>query len=313
MIGASGTPMRSFPPGRRGVLLPLDDRRAASAGISMYTVSKRWVLFAQKLAFWFVRIFGARLLPGRTVSWSPPCSESDWIELVAQWEGSLGQIRAFSAYQRPQSSRTGLTFVVIRENGSAVVIKLRDQPGTLMTEVKALMELGRVSTEHFQAPKAISSGQHNELFWTAQQCVFDQPHVPVFDVDDELFDEVSRALKPLFPKSTGGKMVKGDAISAPAHADLTPWNLRRDRRGQVWLFDWEDVRLAPLGSDRTYFRVTSAALTGEHLTVDLPVQAIDFWKNVVQRRRVREPEDAVLSETILNLLERVKPAGHDAK
>lgn len=295
--------MRAFPPGRRGVLLPLNDRRAAAAGISMYTASKWWVLFAQKLAFWFVLIFGPRLLPGRTEFWSPPCSESEWTGLVNQWEDSLGRIRAFSAYQRPQASRKGLTFVVICENRSAVVIKLRDRSGSLVTESKALTELGRSSPKHFRVPKALDSGQFGEFFWTAQECVFDRPHGPVFDVEDGLFDEVSLALAPMFRQSVDETLLKDHGNSVPAHADLTPWNLRCDRRGHVWLFDWEDVRLAPVGSDRTYFRVTSAALTGQHLVADLPVEAINFWQDIVRNRRVKEPEDAALSQAILNLLD----------
>lgn len=303
LIGRTGTPMRAFPLGRRGVLLPLNDREAAAAGIAMYTASKRWVIFTQRLAFRFVSLFGARYLPGRRVAWSPPGTQAQWAELVRQWEASLGTITAFAAYQRPQTSRTGLTFVVMLEDHRSVVIKLRDRARSLDSEFAALTEVLRSSPTQFKVPVPLSSGSHQDWFWTAQECVFDQPHDPVFVVDDALFDEVSRALRPLFPQSPAATSSDSGGLWAPSHSDLTPWNLRCDRKGQVWLFDWEDVDLTPVGSDRTYFLVTSAALTGAALPGDLPAESVDFWRNVVVKRRIKEPEDAALSQAILTLLD----------
>lgn len=295
--------MRAFPPRRRGVLLPLNDRKTAAAGVAMYTATKGWVVRLQLLVYWFVSRFGARLLPGPTVHWQPPCTSDEWAALVVQWQAALGPLTGIAVYQRRQSSRAGLTFVTMRRGRAVAVVKLRADGGPLATEQRALAAVAGVGSHLFRAPNPLGSGQCGALTWTAQECVFRRPHRPVLDAPDALFDEVSRALQPVVgDPSNARESPPHHGASSPAHGDLTPWNLRMDESGRVWLFDWEDVGLAPAGSDRTYFRVTAAAMTGGSVPPDLPSAAVAHWRRVVQERLAGLPEDAELGCTLLRLL-----------
>lgn len=49
----------------------------------------------------------------------------------------------------------------------------------------------------------------------------------------------------------------------PLHGDLTPSNLRMDRRGQVWLIDWEMARWGPEAGDLLRYAVVDESLRSE--------------------------------------------------
>lgn len=49
----------------------------------------------------------------------------------------------------------------------------------------------------------------------------------------------------------------------PLHGDLTPWNLRVDRRGRVWLIDWERAAWGPVAGDLLRFAITSESLLSD--------------------------------------------------
>ncbi len=51
-----------------------------------------------------------------------------------------------------------------------------------------------------------------------------------------------------------------DPAWRPAHGDLTPWNLREGRDGELWLVDWEDAGWAPIGVDALWFRLVETSL-----------------------------------------------------
>jgi hypothetical protein len=57
----------------------------------------------------------------------------------------------------------------------------------------------------------------------------------------------------------------------PIHGDLTPWNLRIDRRTQAWLLDWEWASWGPRAADLLRY-----ALTHRSLDVDDPAE-IHSW------------------------------------
>lgn len=297
--------MRAFPPRRRGVLIPLGDRRTAAAGVALYTPSKRWVVLAQQVAFAVVRLGGARLLPGRTEHWNPPCPPAQWKALVAQWEECLGPLTGFATYQRRQRARTGLTLVVTRDGEAVAIVKIRDEEGSLAMEQAALSVVGSGSPRQFRVPQPLGSGRVDGLVWAAQQCVFDRPHSAVLDMPEAFFVEVSTLLRPVFASqdSPAPTDEMRDTACEPSHGDLTPWNLRRDRHGAVWLFDWEDVELATVGSDRTYFAVMARTLVDRLMPSDLPGPAVTRWRRVLLERLAAAPEDASLAERALILLD----------
>jgi hypothetical protein len=76
----------------------------------------------------------------------------------------------------------------------------------------------------------------------------------------------------------------------PMHGDFTPWNLREDRAGRLWLLDWENAAWAPRGADLMRYAVSlrsvqlaSVAELVEAVVRDVPgtdeelAEAGDFW------------------------------------
>lgn len=49
----------------------------------------------------------------------------------------------------------------------------------------------------------------------------------------------------------------------PLHGDMTPWNLRVDRRGRVWLIDWDRAAWGPAAGDLLRFAITSESLVSD--------------------------------------------------
>ena len=117
----------------------------------------------------------------------------------------------------------------------------------------------------------------------------------------ELFEEIPDLLSSLFETA--------DPQVAPAHNDLTIWNLRQDNRGTMWLFDWEDCGLAPLGADETYFRTSLAGVRGRPMPEGLPAEAIRHWRRIVAARTTTSAADKALRNQMLRGAGRGGPRG----
>lgn len=274
-IDSSALRMKSFPPGRRGVLLPVDDRAAAAQGICLYTVSRPSMLRLQTLAFTLTRLLGTVAIPGRAHAWEPPLNVELWRDLMAQWADAAGTFDRFAVYQRRQEYRDGMTLLLTNKGQPVAIIKIRQDPAALLVEQRALSSALASRPATFSVPAPLGSATiDDELAWSAQRAVFTLPHRPVVVAPPQLFEDVRAAL-PWVPCAAGQQ---------PAHHDLTPWNLRRDRNGTIWLFDWEDVTAAPLDADRTYFHATAHALTDSPMPDDLSPSAVEHWKAALQAR-----------------------------
>ncbi|MGI9157359.1 MAG: hypothetical protein ACR2FG_12110 [Marmoricola sp.] len=288
-------PVKVFPWRRRGVLVPVHDRRSAALGVCMFTASKPQVLAVQRACFWGVRLLGARVLPGRKQSWTAPFTPESWSTLVQEWQSCVGAFDAMAIYQRRQAERDGLTLLLARAGAAVAVVKVRDDGAALQREQAALAAVAAVGPTTFRAPRPMGSGSPaGDLHWSAQTCVFDRPHRPVFDASDLLFDEVRDCLEQVSGAHRGIGL---------AHNDLTPWNLRRDHRGVVWLYDWEDWGRAPARADEVYFRATSSALTGDPMPGGLPRAAAEYWRERVATRETSTQPDLALSGRILAALD----------
>lgn len=286
--------IKRFPPRGAGVLVPVDHRAAAAAGVCMYTACRPSVLSLQSAAFWIVRNFGARMLPGPRSSFSLPGTDLEAAELRSQWEERLGRISAIAVYRRRQRHRLGLTMVAVGDDVPLAVIKLREEGAALDVEQRALTALALAKPQTFMAPRPMGLGRVGAWHWSMQESVFDRPHRPVLRAPAELFEEVREALSPLFGTSPG---------LVAAHRDLTPWNLRRSAADQVHLFDWEDCGLAPVGADRTYFAASSRAVGGPAMPGGLPQAAIDYHRAIVSERHRNRAAGITLPARILSGLD----------
>lgn len=267
--------VKPFPPGGRGVLLPLDCRRTAALGICMYTVSRTPALVAQQIAYRLVAVLGARALPGRSAQWEVP---EPWENLVGQWEECFGRIDSLAVHQRKHLDRVGITFLAARAGRPLAIIKLRGDDAGLRNEQTALRALAEVCPRTFRSPMPLGCGAAGGWHWSAQEVVFTRPHVPVFAAPGELFDEVHAALESM---SSGREATTRWQF---CHRDLTPWNLRRDTSGMLWLFDWEDCGPAPSDSDRSYFAAAARAVRGLPMPLDLDPEAVAYCRKEISAR-----------------------------
>lgn len=293
--------VKQFPPGRAGVLLPMGDKRTAALGICLYTVSRPGVLRVQRAAFRLTRRLGARGLPGPSMSWTPGLDE--WEDLLRTWRKELGLFDGLAVYQRRQQSRTGLTILLTRQGTPMAVTKIRDQWVPLDVEQRALDAIRQAQVSTFRVPEALGMATLDSgLAWSAQTAVFDAPHRPAFTVPTALFDEVRDALRSVVPATSG---------QSAGHNDLTPWNLRVDRHGRMWLFDWEDVGPAPAGSDECYFWITSHALNRTAIPTGLTAASIEHWSRVVTARPAHSTADSKLKAAILGALDIADRVRHE--
>jgi len=284
--------MVAFPPGRLGVLLPVDDRATAALGVAMYTASKPWVVNDQRAAYWAVRLLGTSALPGRRQTWSPPPDATEWAELVHIWEQRFGAIDNLAVYRRRQASRYGVTMIATSASSAPVVIKLRHMhDSSLHLEQQVLELLYRRAPTTFSAPRPFGHGTVGSWQWSAQSAVFTRPHHPCLHAPGALFDEIDERLATM----PGAATSPGHALQ---HGDLTPWNLRIDHRGTTWLFDWEGVAPLPPYADRAFFHATAAALVGatvdQDLVASVPVSTWDHWIKIVGRRDWDNAQDRIL-------------------
>jgi hypothetical protein len=163
-------------------------------------------------------------------------------------------------------------------------------------EQEALIALERRGPVTFRAPRALGMGSvDGGGTWSAQSAVFTRPHSPATNPKRELFEEIPELLSSLFGTT--------DPQAAPAHNDLTIWNLRRDNRGTIWLFDWEDCGVAPMGADETYFRTSLAGVRGRPMPKGLPTEAIMHWRRIVGARTTTSAADRDLRSQMLRALD----------
>jgi hypothetical protein len=298
--------MKSFPRPGAGVLLPVTDRRAAALGVTMYTASKAQVILGQRIACRMIGVLGTRVLPGRRQLVELPFGAQEWTELTRQWSALVGPVASFAVYRRREASRTGLTMIGVDGRGRPLgVFKVRPAGDPLVAEQRALAAVHEAAPRTFRAPRDVGSGSHGDWHWSIQETVFTRPHAPVFVPPAGLFEEIRGIV--------GGLVEPGPG--EPAHGDVAPWNLRRDHRGQVWLYDWENVGRLPPQADRTYLAVSARVLHGTPLPADLPAEAVGYWRQVWLDRQRWEADGDPLPDQMLEALheaERLRgQGGHD--
>ncbi len=127
--------------------------------------------------------------------------------------------------------------------------------------------------------------------------------------------------------------LRGDETRAPAaardlwpmHGDLTPWNLRADRDGQLALFDWEHAGWGPLHADLVRYCVTSVdgadrfARLPEGVRVEA-ADAVEHWRWVARARAAHPAQSRWKQADRLNEMRRIdalavlaRPGRHHVK
>lgn len=262
-----------FPPGADVVLLPRDDRNCATLGLTLYTASGNAVLAAQWVAWLWLRTLGPRLLPGRDEVIDIP----ETTEISSQLGYGAAGLDSVASFRR-RDPRSGLTYVATSPS-NPVLIKIRDAGGSLALEQDLLSAVHQLRPRTFDAPRPIAIGQLSDgRCWSAQEMVFTAPHRACRRLPHDFEDELAAVL------ATQPQLKSHDHPDwLPAHGDLSPWNLRIDHRGKLWLYDWEDAGAAPAGADRAYFEAALGVLGRRGMRPVSPGGAA-YWAEKVRQR-----------------------------
>jgi hypothetical protein len=282
-VATSSQRFKDFPPGWGHLKVPVSSRRAALAGLGLYSPCRSRARWAHRAVRACVAIFGPLVLPGKSVRWAP-MSEVEWLELSNAWRRELGAFEEVAGYRRLQASRTGLALLLLHKGSPVAFVKLRrgDCVG-LFNERRALEAVWSYRPRHFQVPEPIHSGSAGGWHYLISTPLLAGLHRPPRNPPlRAILEELGAALADLpRPSTTPGHW-------RPMHGDFAPWNLRERRRGPLVLVDWEDAGWGPPGADEVFYRATWAALGRQLLDQCEAQEAVEFWR----QRVLPEPENA---------------------
>lgn len=289
-----------FPPRWRNVLIPVRPRSAAAVGLSLYTASRPAAVLAQLGVWTAVRLAGTRVLPGPREQWAPAIDPDEFAELRRAWEELAGgRSDGLAVYERLQPDRAALTLMVCA-GARSLLVRVRTDPSELDLERRLSAAANRDGPLSFRVPRLAGSGVVGQWHWVAYAAMGRRPHRPVRTCPDELPAQVSTLVESVIERPAGVP-----AHWRGAHADLTPWNLRRGGRS-TWLIDWEDAGWAPPGADALYYRSIVAALkppSGPLVLREQEQEAADYWAAIIERRPIAATEEQLRSR-LLELLRR---------
>lgn len=267
---------KDFPPGWGHITVPVSSRRAAIAGLGLYSPCRRRALYAHWAARACVVLFGPTALPGRSFRWLP-MDEMEWLELSDIWRREIGEFDDVAGYSRLGPSRTGLALLLLRAGSAIAFVKLRQgECGSLLNERLALDAVWSYRPRSFQVPQPLqwgsAAGWHYLISAPLPPGLHRPPTNPPLRA---ILEEVEAALAGL-PKS----MATPDHWR-PMHGDFAPWNLRQFDRNSLVLVDWESAGWAPPGADEVFYRATQAALRHQVAVRCATDEAVQFWRERV--------------------------------
>lgn len=288
------TRYKDFPPGWNHILVPVESRATARAGLAMYTPCRRRGEAGQTLAWRAISWFGPGILPGRAVEWTPPDPAERWDRLMSRLRRLAGDFDGHAVYER-REGRPGVLLALLRAGATIAFVKIRlepdDAPGV---EAQALEMVARSDHATFASPQLMGSGDLDGWSYVVTSPLPAGRHRMLRDgPPPALYREVSASLAGLpRPVDTPGHW-------QPMHGDLTPWNLRSFGNGP-WLIDWESAGWGPPHADEVLYRATAAAL-GRPVSAPLPPdseEAIQHWRTEVRERAARRLRSGLPAEDI---------------
>jgi hypothetical protein len=288
------TRYKDFPPGWKHILVPVDSKANAKAGLAMYTPCRRRGEAIQTLAWRAVDWFGPGILPGRAVEWSPPEPGGRWDELRERLRRLVGDIDGHVVYER-REQRPGVLLVLLRGGVTVAFVKLRLEPEDAFdTEATALDVVAKADHPSFSAPQLMGSGRLDGWTYLVSSPLPAGRHRMLPDGPQAaLYADVARSLADL-PRPDG---IPDHWV--PMHGDLTPWNLRSFGNGP-WLLDWESAGWGPPHADEVLYRATASAL-GRPVGASPPSgidEAVEHWRREVRERAAERAREGLPDEDI---------------
>ncbi len=267
-------------------MVPLGTRRAALTGLSLYTACRPSAVAAQRAAWALVAVLGPRVLAGRRTGWDPPMSLDIWHELCTVWRSTLGHFDVAAIYQRRQASRSGVGALLMCRGNPVAFVKAHPKGSRIDVERHALACMADRPGSCFSTPVVLGHGRHLDWDWLAVSPLPSGPHRPMRHAPlGRIIREVQAGLRPMLDPAGVPPLWQ------PIHGDLTPWNLRQIRRGDLWLIDWEDCTWGPPDADEAYYQATVATVT-KTTPEACSEDAVQFWHARVRDRSSRDADKA---------------------
>ena len=270
----------------------------------MYAASSPAILCAQWIAWGLIRTVGPWAIPGSRGTIELP----EIVEITEALGLAHGGLSTAATYRR-RDVRSGETFVATGSAGS-LMIKIRQSAAALDLEQRMLAAAAEARPTTFSVPRPRGTGTLSDgRAWSAQEMVFTAPHRPCLQLPDGLEKELADVLGRVDGLQPAEELAAGQPASGeltPAHGDLSPWNLRRDHHGRLWLFDWEDAELAPVGADRAYFEAAVGVIKPDRPVGRLLRPGATFWeRRLADRLATGHPQgpNTIMRNRLLQALE----------
>lgn len=272
---------RAFPPGRGNLKIPTSSRRAARAGLALYAPCRPTGRLARWVAWRMVDLFGTMALPGNSVEWVPPMEGEVWRALASEWTRFAGPFDGVAVHERIQASRRGFAALLLSDGHPVGFAKVRDGDDTpLLNEFRALTSVSSAEPRTFEVPRPVADGNvegwHYLLSTALRPDLHRMPDEPrLLEIVNEIQSGLAALPRPAeIPQHW-----------EPMHGDFTPWNLRQQRNGNLFLIDWEDAGWAPPGADQVYYRGAERVL-GRDSVVPAYSESRNYWIQRLQERRI---------------------------
>lgn len=243
-----------FPPGG-SLLVPVSSRRAALAGLALFTPCRRNAEAAHAVAWAATWLLGPRALPGERHTLDPPLDRQTWNELLTAWRKDISAFDEIAVYLRPQAQRPGFGVLLLRRGASLAFIKVaRAESKELAAEYDAIRRVRAFSPASFSTPAALLLADLETCSYLALSPMEARRHSVVHEPPlEQITGEIAAALSGL------PKPAETSQSWLPMHGDFAPWNLRKSGK-QLVLYDWEKVGWGPRGADVAWYALTSAAI-----------------------------------------------------
>jgi hypothetical protein len=292
-------------PAFQHIWVPRSSRRAAGAGISMYSPCVAPAILAQRTLYVAVRLLGPKILPGRRESWSEPIEADVWQTFVDEWRDSFGPWDSAALYRRPQLGRTGCTLLLLRRGRGVGFVRISPDSARVAREFSVMKGVHAARPSTFAIARPVGCGTEAGWSWVGTESV---PNYPLgalrrHSVRHAVAEEISAILDGFLARPAD---VPSDWRGS--HGDFAPWNLRTELSGRVRVIDWEDAAFAPANVDLLYGDLTSHLTFGTPLPPLASVDSARWMAEVVRRRLAPEEGANSINSRLLELLATVPVA-----
>ncbi len=281
------------------IWVPASGRRGAAAGVSMHSPCTIPAVFAQRVLWSAVRIFGPWVLPGVRESWDEPVAHSTWEHFTAEWIEAFGRWDSAALYRRPQASRSGCSLLLLRDGRGVGFVRITTDAQRAEREFTVMSSVWAARPASFAIARPVGVGHSSGLSWVGSESV---PNYPLGAVRKPAVRErVAAEIADILDTA----LTRSDAIPSAwrgSHGDLSPWNLRTELTGRVRVIDWEDAAFAPAGVDSLYGAVTAHLTFGTPLPSKADGAAAGWIESVVEKRLAPDEAPDSLNNRMLQIV-----------